>query len=341
MNWKVCSLFVSVPLLFWMAVSAADNLLPGGNGSRDSYKRPLEIPYPEDNPYSAAKAELGRLLFFDPILSGSQARSCATCHNPGLSWGDGLPKAIGEGQMALGLRSPTLLDIAWVPRLGWDGKFTDLEAVTFGPITSRGNMNLPETATLIERLKAIPGYVSGFKTAFGESGITRRNVELAVATYERSIVAEEAPFDRWVKGDEAAIDPAAKRGFAVFGGKGRCFECHSGPAFTDGSFHDIGTAQGDDIGRGRFFPTSAKLRYAFKTPTLRDVARRAPYMHDGSVATLEAVIALYDRGGIARPSRSVKISPLGLSNGEKSDLVAFLRSLDGAPRTVAVPTLPR
>jgi cytochrome c peroxidase len=341
MNWKVCSLVVSVPLLFWMAVSAADNLLPGGSGSRDRYKRALEIPYPEDNPYTAAKAELGQLLFFDPILSGSQTRSCANCHQPGLSWGDGLPRAIGEKQVALALRSPTLLDIAWVPRLGWDGKFADLEAVTFGPITSKGNMNLPEPAMLSERLRAIPGYVHSFAAAFGESGITPRNVELALATYQRTIVAGEAPFDRWVNGNETAIDPAAKRGFAVFNGKGRCAECHSGPSFTDGSFHDIGTAQGDDIGRGRFFPTSIKLRYAFKTPTLRDVARRAPYMHDGSVPTLDAVIALYDRGGIARPSRSVKISPLGLSKDEKSDLVAFLRTLDSASQTVPVPTLPR
>jgi len=340
-NWKVCGIFLSMLFLFWVAASGANSLLPSRTASPESYKRSIEIPYPEDNPYSEAKAELGRLLFFDPMLSGAQTRSCANCHNPSLSWGDGLPRAIGEGQVPLALRSPTLLEVAWTPLLGWDGKFADLEAVTFGPITGKGNMNLPEPAVLIERLAATPGYVRGFTASFGESGITRRNIELALATYQRSIVASEAPFDRWVKGDETAIDRAAMRGFNLFNGKGRCAECHSGPMFTDGSFHDIGTAQGNDIGRGRLFPTSLKLQYAFKTPTLRDVARRAPYMHDGSVATLEAVIALYDRGGIARPSRSVKIGPLGLSDGEKSDLIAFLRTLDGAAHPVPVPVLPR
>jgi cytochrome c peroxidase len=321
--------------------SEADVSSPSQMQSREAYKRPAEIPYPEDNPYSAAKLELGRMLFFDPILSGSQSRACSTCHNPGLSWGDGLPKAIGENQIVLSLRTPTLIDIAWIPRLGWDGKFPDLEGVTFGPITGKANMNMPEPAVLVSRLSAIPGYVRAFEASFGKSGITRRNIELAIATYERSLVAGEAPFDRWVKGDEAAIDPAAKRGFALFTGKAHCAECHSGPSFTDASFHDIGTAQDDDIGRGRFFPTSVKLRYAFKTPTLRDVARRGPYMHDGTVATLEQVVALYDKGGIARPSRAEAVQTLRLSESEKADLVAFLRTLSSAPAAVTVPFLPR
>src|SRR5581483_2560786 len=140
---------------------------------------------------------------------------------------------------------------------------------------------------------------------------------------------------------EAAISASAKHGFEIFNGKGRCSACHNGYAFSDGSFHDIGTAQGDDIGRGRLFPTSVKLRYAFKTPTLRDVARRAPYMHDGSVATLEQVVALYDKGGIERPSRAEAVVPLRLSDSEKSDLVAFLRTLSSTPQAVSVPTLPR
>jgi cytochrome c peroxidase len=241
----------------------------------------------------------------------------------------------------LPLRSPTLLDIAWVPRLGWDGKFDTLEAVTFGPITGKGNMNLPKPDVLVSRLAAIPGYVSAFNAAFGVNGMTPHNIELALATYQRTLVAAEAPFDRWVNGDETAINDSAKRGFDLFVGKARCAECHSGPAFTDGSFHDIGTAKDDDIGRGQIFPSSVKLRYAFKTPTLRDVARRGPYMHDGSVPTLEAVIALYNRGGIERPSRSPKIMPIGLDEKEKSDLIAFLRSLDGAPEAVQVPVLPR
>ena len=199
-------------------------------------------------------------------------------------------------------------------------------------------MNLPE-GELIERLSAVPGYVRSFAAAFGEGGITRRRVEAALATYERSIVSAAAPFDRWVAGDEEAIDQGAKRGFALFTGKAHCSECHSGWAFTDGSFHDIGTAQGDDIGRGRLFPSSVKLRYAFKTPTLRDVARRAPYMHDGSFATLDDVIELYDRGGIARPSRSPVIRPLALTASEKADLISFVHTLTSPPQPVGLPLL--
>ena len=307
-------------------------------GRASEYRRPSAIPFPQGNPYSEAKAALGEKLFFDPLLSGARSRSCATCHNPSLSWADGLPRAIGEKQLAL--RSPSLIDVAFTDILGWDGKFEDLESVAFGPITNPANMNLTEPE-LISRLSAIPGYVDAFRLAFGEPVITRRRIELALATYERTIVAGQSPFDRWIMGDETAIGPAAKRGFAIFNGKAHCTGCHSGPSFTDGSFHDIGTAREDDVGRGRLFPTSEQLRYAFKTPTLRDVARRAPYMHDGSVATLEDVIELYDKGGVDRPSRSSQIKPLSLSAGEKADLVAFLQTLGGYTRSAEVPALPR
>lgn len=336
--WKALALLPAALFLFWGAAPDATGL--PAQPARESFKR-VAIPFPEDNPFSVEKADLGRLLFFDPILSGSQSRSCSNCHNPSLSWGDGLPRALGEKQVPLAVRSPTLIDVAWVEQFGWDGKFRSLEAVTFGPITGKGNMNLPEPDILMSRLSAIPGYVQAFDAAFGKNAINKQNVERALATYQRTIVAKESPFDRWVDGDETAIDASAKRGFGLFAGKARCAECHSGPAFTDGSFHDIGTAKDDDIGRGRLFPSSVKLRYAFKTPTLRDVSRRAPYMHDGSEPTLEAVIDLYDRGGIDRPSRSPKITKLGLSDKEKADLLAFLRTLDGAPEHVQVPILPR
>lgn len=302
---------------------------------RERFVRPAEIPYPQSNPYSKAKSELGRMLFFDTLLSRSKTHACASCHNPERLWSDGLPRAIGEKELPL--RAPTLLNVAWTPRLGWDGHFPNLEAVAYGPITSPNNMNMSEELVL-ERLSAEQGYVAAFDAAFGKGEITRRKIELALATFERSIVSGEAPFDRWVKGDETAISPAAKHGFDLFVGKARCVSCHSGWAFTDASFHDIGTAKGDDMGRGLLFPSSVKLRYAFKTPTLRDVARRPPYMHDGSLATLEEVIDLYDRGGIERPSRSDHISRLGLSKQEKADLIAFLHTLDSdEPETRIAP----
>lgn len=295
------------------------------------YAPPAAIPYPEADPFSAAKARLGRDLFFDPILSGAGNLSCSTCHDPARSWSDGLGRSVGTSGSPMALRSPSLIDVAWMGRLGWDGKFRDIEAVTFSPITAHDNMDLPE-AEAIARLKAKPAYVQEYLDAFGTADIQRRGIEQAVATYERSIVSGEAPFDRWAAGDGAAVTPAAKRGFALFNGRAGCASCHSGWAFSDGSFHDIGTAAGGDVGRGRLFPTSVKLRYAFKTPTLRDVARRGPFMHDGSLPTLRAVIDLYDRGGVPRPSRADEIHPLALSEGDKDDLLAFLGTLTaGSP----------
>jgi cytochrome c peroxidase len=340
MNWKASCAIGATILLLGVGASISDNAATGRAALRDSYLRPAEIPFPQSNPYTEGKSRLGRLLFFDPILSGSQVRSCASCHNPALAWGDGHARAIGERQIPLPLRSPTLLNVAWVPKFGWDGHFRDLEAVAFGPITAANNMNLPEKV-LIERLSAIPGYRDAFEKTFGPGPITKRHIELALATFQRTIVSGEAPFDRWIKGDETAIDGAAKRGFDLFNGKANCAACHSGWAFTDSSFHDIGTAKNDDLGRGRLFPTSEKLRHAFKTPTLRDVARRAPYMHDGSIPTLEAVIDLYNRGGIARPSRAEAIHPLDLSKQEKDDLIAFLHTLNGTQQAVSVSALPR
>jgi cytochrome c peroxidase len=313
---------------------------PDRAGWKAQYHRPAAIPFPSDDPYSDAKASLGRTLFFDPIFSGSGARSCASCHNPGLSWGDGLPRAVGASQPALALRSPSLLNIAWIPVLGWDGKFGDLESVAFGPILSPANMNRKEE-DLLAALSAIGDYRRAFAEAFPDQGITRRTIEMALATFERTIVSGSAPFDRWIEGDESAIGEPAKRGFDLFNSKAACAECHRGWNFTEGDFYDIGSAQQDDIGRGRLFPDSPKLRHAFKVPTLRDAARRAPYLHDGSIATLEAVIEIYDRGGVDRPSRSELIRPLGLTTQEKADLRAFLDTLTEDPAPFVQPILPR
>jgi cytochrome c peroxidase len=340
MNWKLLSLVVCALLSVSVAAYVADNGPVTGIASlRDQYRRPAAIPFPDDDPYSAAKAKLGHKLFFDPVLSESRTHSCASCHRPDLSWQDGLPLAVGDSHQAMKLRTPTLLNVAWLGRLGWDGKFPSLEEFAFTPVVSSANMHMT-APDAINRLASLSDYRRDFAAAFDDGAITRSHIESALATYLRSIVSTEAPFDRWVAGDNNAIDASAKRGFALFNGKGRCAECHSGWAFTDGSFHDIGIATEDDIGRGKYFPTSVKLRHAFKTPTLRDVALRTPYMHDGSVPTLEAVIDLYNIGGIDRPSRSELIGPLGLTEGEKSDLIAFLQTLTSKP-PVEPPALPR
>jgi cytochrome c peroxidase len=327
-----------------LSVFLAGLLLPAlaGEVSRTDpfapYRRPAELSTVAD-PATQAKIALGRTLFYDPVLSGGRNRSCATCHQAELGWSDGRARAQGEATLAL--RSPTLLNVALGELFGWDGKFGTLEAVAFTPISSPKNMNLP-VGEAVARLTQSPSYVGAFVQAFGSDTITKSRIEEALAAFERTIVSQPAPFDHWAEGDEAAVPASAKRGFALFNGKAGCAQCHSGWAFTDGSFHDIGTATGEDLGRGKLFPTSLALRYAFKTPTLRDVAARAPYMHDGSVPSLEAVIDLYDRGGIDRPSRSPLIRPLGLTAEEKADLLAFLQTLTSAPQaqvTVASDTV--
>ena len=332
----VAALLVLLPLLLTVAATRAEKA-PDEATLLARYRPP---PAAHPDPRGKPEVDLGKTLFFDPILSGASSRSCASCHNPGLSWGDGLPRAIGDSGDVMQLRAPTLIDVNQLARLGWDGKFRDIEAVTFAAITSSANMNLPVPEALA-RLEQIPGYVTAFSAVFPGKGITRSTVEAAIAAYERTIVSGAAPFDRWVAGDDRAIDASAKRGFALFNGKAHCSSCHSGWAFTDGSFHDIGSAKGNDIGRGALFPTSVKLRYAFKTPTLRDVARRGPYMHDGSVPDLVSVIDLYNKGGIDRPSRDELIVPLGLSERDQVDLIAFLKTLTESPEPVAIPILPR
>jgi len=329
------ALALLVPAILMPAIGT-----PNRDVKKSDYQRPHDIPFPDDDAYSQAKADLGRALFFDPILSGSGTRSCASCHNPGLSWGDGLPRAIGENQKPLALRSPTLLNIAWIPVLGWDGKFHDLESVAFTPITGLGNMNRKEE-DLLAALQGVAGYRAAFAKAFPDGAITRRHIEEALATFERTIVSADAPFDHWIEGEESAISEAAERGFDLFNGKAQCAQCHSGWNFTGGAFYDIGEAADNDIGRGRIFANSPKLQHAFKVPTLRDVTRRAPYMHDGSVATLKPVIELSDTEGMRRPSRSELIKPLNLTAQEKSDLLAFLATLTASPTYFAVPTLPR
>lgn len=321
------TVFVALCVLLSSATAWGELGRPRAGATKADYARPASIPYPDDNPFSPAKDMLGRQLFFDPILSGPRTVSCSSCHLPSMSWSDGRAHAIGVTNQPMALRSPTLIDVAWITRLGWDGKFRDLESVAFTPITAAANMGLSEQE-LVSRLSGIPAYRKGFLDAFGTPEIDRRRIELALATYQRSIVSLDSPFDRWIAGDDEAITAAARRGFDTFNGKGECAGCHSGWTFTDGSFHDIGIARDADIGRGRYFPTSVKLKYAFKTPTLRDIARRGPFMHDGSLATLEAVVEHYDEGGIDRPSRSELIHPLHLSRQEKADLVAFLRTLN-------------
>jgi cytochrome c peroxidase len=334
----VAALFAGVVAV--IATGARTPTTPAAGQLKLDYVRPADVPYPEDNAYTADRELLGRMLFFDPRLSGSSWISCASCHNPGFSWSDALPRAVGHGMQQLGRRTPTIINLAWAPALFWDGRAESLEQQALGPIQAPGEMNL-SLEELVRRLDGIEGYRSVFGRAYPGEGISPDTIAKALATFERGVVSAEAPFDRWVAGDDGAISQAAQRGFQLFNEKARCNVCHTGWRFTDDSFYDIGVVS-DDRGRGAITPDIEPTHFAFKTPTLRNVVQRAPYLHDGSGATLDDVIELYDRGGLVRrQSLSPEIQPLGLTPEEKSDLVAFLETLTSPDPDTRIPTLPR
>ena len=304
---------------------------------KQAYQGPPTIPFPADNSYTREREALGKTLFFDPRLSHSNTVSCATCHDPSRSWGDGRPVGIGFGGKPLARRTPTILNLAWTERLFWDGRADGLEAQALAPISSALEMN-QSLDTTIGKLRQVEGYRRLFQLAYPGEGITARTIAKALATFERTVVSGPAPFDAWIAGQNDAISASAARGFLIFNTRGNCHACHSGWSFSDGGFHDIGLPSGDR-GRGMLLPLQV-MQYAFKTPTLRNVTGRGPYMHDGSVATLGDVVERYDRGGEARPSRSKDVRPLGLSAQDKADLVAFMETLTSVEPAMQAPDLP-
>jgi cytochrome c peroxidase len=193
---------------------------------------------------------------------------------------------------------------------------------------------------LLKRLNAIEGYHPLFEAAFPGKAKAPESIAKAIAVFERTVVSGRAPFDDWIDGDEKAISEPAKRGFVLFNAKANCAACHSGWNFTDDSFHDLGLAS-PDVGRAKIAPGAEKMMHAFKTPGLREITLRAPYMHDGSMATLAAVVEHYNNGGIDRPSRSEQVMPLGLSKQESNDLVEFMKTLTSDMAPTPMPLLPR
>lgn len=312
-------------------VSADDEL-------KSLYTRPETIPFPEDNSYSSVKATLGKMLFFDPRLSRAQNMNCASCHNPSFGWEVPLAKAVGAQAEPLRRHAPTILNMAWSDTLFWDGRAPSLEEQIKGPIQNPEEMNLP-LSDVVVRLNKVEGYRYWFDKAFPEEGLTQDTILKAIATFERTIVSTEAPFDLWVKGDETAISESAKRGFDLFNGKAACIACHSGWNFTDNQFHDIGLRDMEDMGKYEISGAYNDM-YAFKTPGLRNITQRAPYMHDGSLHDLEGVINHYANGGVRRSSISSLMRPFSLNDQEKTDLIAFLNTLTGPDMVVSLPKLP-
>jgi len=327
------------------------------------------LPVPADSPITSSKVALGRKLFFDRRLSPNRTMSCAMCHVPEQGFtAHELATAVGIEGRSVRRNSPTVLNVAWQARLFHDGREISLENQIWGPLLAANEMGNPSIGYVIERIQASPDYRGLFEAAFDGKGVSAQRIGAALAAYQRTLVAADSRFDRWrYGGDASAMDETEQNGFRLFAGKARCATCHRiedrYALFTDQGFHNTGIgwqrtyrlpertrveiapgvyAELDrrtvetfsepppkDLGRYEI-TLDPKDRWAYKTPSLRNVALTAPYMHDGSLATLEAVIEFYDRGGVDNPDKSPLLAPLGLDQAEKAALVAFLRALSGS-----------
>jgi cytochrome c peroxidase len=328
------------------------------------------VPVPVDNPITAAKVALGRKLFHDRRLSLNNTMSCAMCHVPEQGFAHNeLATAVGIEGRSVRRNTPTILNSAYLARLFHDGREYTLEQQAWGPLLARNEMGNPSVGRVIRRLQELEDYGGLFETAFAGRGPSMHTVGEALASYERTLVSGGSAFDRWYYGkDEDALSPSARRGFTLFTGRAGCAACHTiGPdhaLFTDGELHNTGVGYRESMGPEPAsrpvtiapgvtveVPTSviasvseetaADLglyevtqdpddRWKYRTPTLRNVALTAPYMHNGSLPTLEAVVGFYDRGGVPNEVLDPLIRPLGLTQQESRDLVAFLESLTGS-----------
>jgi cytochrome c peroxidase len=290
----------------------------------------LYLPVPDDNPMTPASVALGRRLFFDPILSRDRSLACASCHKPQRAFTDGRITSTGVFARRGPRNVPALINRAYGKSHFWDGRTTSLEQQVLQPIQAAHEMGMT-VEEAVKRLRQKRSYHQAFEAAFGQA-VDAGNLARALASYVRTILSGTAPIDRYMNGEQEALSEQARQGLRLFRGRANCTACHLGPTFSDEQFHNTGIAwrNGVWLDVGRFAITGEEYdRGAFKTPTLREVVRTAPYMHDGSLATLEAVIAFYDRGGNANPYLDEELRPLHLTEEEKATLLAFLRALSG------------
>lgn len=313
----------------------------GGKPIKDARLAPLptSVPAPADNPTTPEKVALGKQLFFDPRLSGGNTLSCASCHKPELAFGDGTQWNKGESGISLDRNTPSSLNVGFYTNFFWDGRAATLEEQALGPIESDLEMN-QNLDQLEAELNEIPGYVEQFHSVFGGKP-NRADVAKALAAYQRTLITEPSPYDRYLLGDEDALSADAKKGLELFRGEAKCIECHNGPMLSDGKFHRIGFSE-DDIGREKV--TGRKDdRYRFRTPSLRNVANTEPYMHNGTVSSLDRIVLFYYRGA---PETSTDGLPneapdlRGRSFSDVNYLVAFLESLSARTPDVTPPQLP-
>ncbi|MBP9865083.1 MAG: c-type cytochrome [Candidatus Omnitrophica bacterium] len=298
---------------------------------------------PEDNPITPEKIELGKALYFDKRLSKDGTVSCASCHNPQKGYTDQQQFSDGIQRQKGGRNSPTVLNSGFSYFQFWDGRAGTLEAQAVGPMANPVEMG-HTLEGVTESVKSFAGYKPLFKAAFGDEEINIDRIAKAIATFERSVLSGNSAWDRFVYGnDPTALSESAQRGLKLFEGEALCTRCHVGFTLSDSLFHNLGVGMNKekpDLGRYEI-TKEEKDKGAFKTPTLRDLQRTAPYMHDGSVETLEEVVDLYDRGGEKNPWLDPKMQPLNLTPEQKADLLAFLRSLEGDWKPVEEPSMPQ
>jgi cytochrome c peroxidase len=318
----------AVPLL---AAQDPASLPPGGPQAPHTGELPLglerELPEPEGNAFDPARWELGRRLFFERELSVDRSVSCASCHAPERHFADGEALSVGVAGRRTLRNAPSLVNRGFGESFMWDGRVATLEEQVLMPVTNELEMDLP-LEEMVARLQAHPSYPALFAAAF-EDGVTQANAARALAQYVRRLVLGDSAVDRFRAGEYEQLSSEERVGLWVFESKGRCWRCHSGANFTDERFHNTGVGVVDgrpEEGRAAITGAAAD-RGAFKTPTLRGVALTAPYMHDGSLATLADVVAFYRRGGGANPDLDGLLVPLELSDREADGLVAFLEAL--------------
>jgi cytochrome c peroxidase len=286
---------------------------------------------PQDNPLSEAKVQLGRKLFFDPLLSADRTIACASCHDPAHGFASPQPRAVGVGGKQGKRNAPSLFNRAYGLSFFWDGREATLESQALRPIEDPLEMgaSLPEVVT---RLQSHADYRARFQAVFPD-GVTAANIGKALASFERTLLLGNSQVDRFRLGEITALSESEKHGMWLFESRGRCWRCHAGPNFTDEQYHNTGVSWGKSPADwGRYEVTREEDdRGRFKTPSLRGVADTAPYMHDGSLKTLEEVVEFYNQGGGKNPSLDAALAPLQLTRDEAKNLVSFLKALSALP----------
>ena len=278
-------------LLIVLGVSSANASEVQPRDTRELFARPavMDAPTFKFNPTTPEKVAAGKKLFFDPSLSATNTISCATCHVEEHGWTDLDRFSIGHDGAVMQRRTQTLLGVGWSNTFGWDGGIDSLEGFSLAPIARSKEMN-QDLDALVDELRPDPAYQQAMREAFGDPEVKISRLSQSLAAFMRTIVPPRTAFDDWVDGDDAALSTAAIEGFDLFIGKAGCANCHLGWRFTDDNMHDIGLTASNDIGHAEHDPENAKARFAFKTPTLRGVTKRPPYMHDGSIGTLDDVV---------------------------------------------------